>query len=196
MTGESLVLHFEPRKIGAIMTLEAGGKGIRFKPRPIEGTEPSLLEVEPETYILGGQQRLTSLHQAIFRKKPVETCDSKKKSIHRRYYMDMKAAILDHVDMEDVIISVPEDGVVKGFGGEIRMDLSSRGKEYQNGFFPCSLLFDLTDWHHGYNRYWNYETEKTKFFDEFEKEIIDKFRRYQIPVIKLPKETPKEAVCR
>ena len=32
-------------------------------------------------------------------------------------------------------------------------------------------------------------------FDDFEDEVIKRFEQYQLPVIELKKETPKEAVC-
>ena len=37
--------------------------------------------------------------------------------------------------------------------------------------------------------------KKTKLFDQFEKNVIKRFEQYQVPVIKLLKETPKIAVC-
>lgn len=50
--------------IGAIMLLETGNESIRFKTTPVEGVL-DLNEVKPEMLILDGQQRLTSLYQAI-----------------------------------------------------------------------------------------------------------------------------------
>ena len=64
--------------IGAIMLLETGGEGVRFKPRLVEGVD-SRLTVEPETLILDGQQRLTSLYQALMSRAPVATKDAKGK---------------------------------------------------------------------------------------------------------------------
>ena len=46
--------------IGAVMLLEVGGEGVRFKPRALEGASVPP-EVKPERLILDGQQRLTSL---------------------------------------------------------------------------------------------------------------------------------------
>ena len=51
--------------IGAVMTLENGGKDVRFKPRPIEGTEQNSVDDNPGTLVLDGQQRLTSLFQSL-----------------------------------------------------------------------------------------------------------------------------------
>ena len=58
--------------IGAVMFLETGNENIKFKNKPIEGTE-GLDDVKPEKLILDGQQRITSLYQAIISKEPVVT---------------------------------------------------------------------------------------------------------------------------
>src|SRR3712207_2541483 len=50
--------------IGAVMLLETGGDGARFKPRPVEGA-PQAGPAEPQRLILDGQQRLTSLYRAL-----------------------------------------------------------------------------------------------------------------------------------
>jgi len=49
--------------IGAVMLLETGGDHVRFKPRPLAGTD-GLTDIPPERLILDGQQRLTSLYWA------------------------------------------------------------------------------------------------------------------------------------
>ena len=64
--------------IGAVMMLENGNPDVRFKPRPVEGVELEN-EKEPERFILDGQQRLTSLYQALFLKKVVKTPRHSKK---------------------------------------------------------------------------------------------------------------------
>jgi len=66
--------------MGAVMMLENGNPDVRFKPRPIEGVELAE-EVEPERYILDGQQRLTALFQSLFQNNPVKTEDDRKKAI-------------------------------------------------------------------------------------------------------------------
>lgn len=58
--------------IGAVMLLQTGGEHVRFKPRPLTGTDEHLRDVEPEALILDGQQRLTSLYQALMSPSAVE----------------------------------------------------------------------------------------------------------------------------
>lgn len=73
--------------VGAIMLLETGGN-VHFQTRPIEGLENSeAKDALPEKLILDGQQRLTTLTQAIALKAPVDTQTSKGKKI-RRYYLN------------------------------------------------------------------------------------------------------------
>jgi hypothetical protein len=181
--------------IGAVMLLETGGENVRFKPRPLTGTNDQLADITPETLILDGQQRLTSLYQALMSQVAVRTKDTKGKSIRRWYYIDMKKAIADNDDREDAVLSIPEDRQVKAFGHEITLDLTTPDREYEEDLFPASRIFSSADWRQAYNKYWNYAPEKIQLYDQFERDVIKRFEQYQVPVIELKKETPKEAVC-
>jgi hypothetical protein len=179
--------------IGAAMMLETGNPEVKFKPRPIEGVELDDV-TEPERYILDGQQRLTSLFQSIFTRTPVETRDVRGKTIERLYYIDMVEAIKG-TDRDECIVSLPGDKVVKNFRGEATNDLRNATAEFEQLLFPLNQVFDPYAWREGYNNFWGYSAEKTKLFDDFERKIIGAFKQYQIPVILLKKQTPKEAVC-
>ena len=72
--------------IGAILTLEDGGE-VSFKPRPLEGCIASPEAVEE--FLLDGQQRITSLNQALSSEKPVLTLTKKNKKVERYYYLDI-----------------------------------------------------------------------------------------------------------
>ena len=63
--------------------------------------------------------------------------------------------------------------------------------------FPLNIIFDTSyyEWANNYRTYYNYAPEKTKFLSNFEKSIFLIFQQYRVPVIKLTRETPKEAVC-
>ncbi len=180
--------------IGAVMMLETGNPDVRFKPRPVEGVELSE-KIQPERYILDGQQRLTSLFQSLFLKKPAETQDVRGKKIKRWYYIKMKESLDLYVDREDVIIGLPEDRKIRNFRNEVIKDYSTPELEYQNNSFPITNVFDPSDWRYEYNKYWKHDKEKSKLFDDFEKIIIDSFKQYLVPIIKLLKNTPKDAVC-
>ena len=97
--------------VGAILTLAAGGD-VKFKPRPIEGVLSAAgdkkIPAEPSTFLLDGQQRLTSLYQALVHPGPVKTQSSKTRRIERWYYVDMLKAIDPDTEREDVFVSVPK----------------------------------------------------------------------------------------
>lgn len=78
--------------VGAAMFLEYGNKSIQFKHKPIEGSKASPA-IEPDELILDGQQRLTSLYNALYSKKPVHTRTDKGKEIDRFYYLDIEKAL-------------------------------------------------------------------------------------------------------
>lgn len=181
--------------IGAIMMLEAGGE-VRFQPHPIEGVPAENLTSSLENLVLDGQQRITSLYQACFRDKPVETMDERRRKVLRWYYIDIEKALEPAVDMEEAIVGLPENKkVTRDFGREVVYDLSTPELEYQNLMFPVNKIFDFYSWQNGFFQFWDYDREKIKQFQQFHQSIIMTFQTYQVPVIILGKETSKEAVC-
>ena len=93
--------------IGAIMLLETGNDNIKFKTKPVEGVI-GLNGVKPELLILDGQQRITSLYQAIITNRVVNTRNSKGYEINRWYYIDMIKALDSDSDLEEAIFSINE----------------------------------------------------------------------------------------
>lgn len=180
--------------IGAVMMLQTGNEDVKFKARPVEGVQLAS-PVQADRLILDGQQRLTSLFQALNSEQPVLTRDLRGRSIHRWYYIDIEAALNPNIEREDAIISLPENRQLKNFRGEVTEDYSTPAKEYERGLFPIGQVFDCSSWREGHQAHWDYDKDKIKLFSQFEKEIIKRFDKYQIPVISLGKETPKEAVC-
>ncbi|MGI5912983.1 MAG: GmrSD restriction endonuclease domain-containing protein, partial [Syntrophomonadaceae bacterium] len=180
--------------IGAVMMMETGNADVRFKTRLVEGVELDS-KPEPDELVLDGQQRLTSLYQALFCNKPVLTRDIRNIPIERWYYIDIEKALDPNIDREEAIFSVPAEKVKKDLWGNPVEDYSTWEKEYEAGVFPLALIQDYFEWKTGYDEYHNYNKEQLKQFNEFSKEIIKRFEQYQVPVITLGKATPKEAVC-
>ena len=56
-------------------------------------------------------------------------------------------------------------------------------------------MFDVFEWRTGFNQYWDNRQDKTRFWDDFERQVVKSFDRYQLPVIALGRDTSKEAVC-
>lgn len=190
------VIHSFP--VGAAMFLEYGNESIRFKHKPIEGSAADS-NTKPDELILDGQQRLTSLYNALYSKKPVRTRTDKGKKIERYYYLDIEKALDPDADDEEVVISIPATKQVTfDFGRKVEKDLSTRQNEFKLKMFPLNIILDSSEeqgWQNEYYAYYNYDSEVIKQFTDLFTNIIMPTQKYAMPVILLDKETPKEAVC-
>jgi hypothetical protein len=184
--------------MGAIMCLQYGNENVRFKYRTLEGVKAD--NVIPEYLILDGQQRLTSMYRATFSPDAVDTVNDKKKEIRRFYYFDIVKCLDDNEDRLEAIISVPEDKKIKtNFDRDVVTDLSTCELEYKEEMFPINIIFDSSaceDWGDGYKEYYGYDKKYIERYKRFRKEIIEIVTHYKLPVIKLDKNTPREAVCK
>ena len=180
--------------IGAVMMLRAGGETVRFRQRPIEGAGETRREAE--RLILDGQQRLTSLFQSLALGRPVLTRDQRGREIERWYYVDMEMALDGpDADREEAIVSLPADRQIKRFGRDVIEDYSTPEREYEAMLFPLSKVFDPDSWMEGFQEFWDYDRAKTRRWNEFNRAVVKRFEQYQVPVIELGRDTPKEAVC-
>ena len=183
--------------VGAAMFLEYGNENIRFKYRTIEGVD--VQNAKPDELILDGQQRLTSIYSSLFSEKPVHTRTDKGKDILRYYYIDIEKALDPSVDRIDAIISVPETRMITtNFGKDIKFDLSTLDKEFEQKMFPLNVILDYIkkeDWQNKYYAYYGYEPKIIQQFTQFNSKLVVPTMQYKMPVILLGKETPKEAVC-
>src|SRR5947209_17393296 len=96
--------------VGALMSLETGGP-VNFKPRPVEGAPAEAKLAAPQSLLLDGQQRMTSLYQVTIRDQVVETVTPKNKKVKRWFYIDIRKALDPSMEREEAIIGVPEDRV-------------------------------------------------------------------------------------
>lgn len=184
--------------IGAVMTLQTGNPDVKFRPRLFEGVALDA-KVEPEFLLLDGQQRMTSLFLALKSGEPVPTRDAKGKALSRRYYADIAACLDPEADREDAIRSVPGDGMVKNFRGEVVLDLSTQAKEITAGMFPLSIVLDqpaAMTWLLQFLENGPGEDKESRHatWTQFQA-VVNAFYEYQVPTIQLVKSTPKEAVC-
>ena len=184
--------------IGAFLSLQAGGE-VKFKPRPLEGIDMrEIRHSSPSELLLDGQQRLTSLYQSIYSKAPVRTLNSRGKEIDRLYYIDIHQAIDAGADIQDAIIGVPADRILrKNFGRDVDVDLSTRENEFERHSFPLNQIFPFPqDWLIGWQSYWR-ERGKDVFdwMRDFQLGIVNQIHGYAIPVIQLGKQNGREAIC-
>ncbi|MCJ2048373.1 DUF262 domain-containing protein [Methylobacterium sp. J-070] len=183
--------------VGALMTLQTGGE-VRFKPRTVEGAPKASATRDPESLLLDGQQRITSLYQATMRREVVETLNSKRQRIKRWYYIDMKAALDPNLDRGEAIVGVPESKIeTRNFGRDVVLDLTTPEREYEAMLFPVNRIFDDREWQHGFEDFWldRDDRDKRGFYRDFYDKVLTAFSRYQMPVIELGRGTSREAVC-
>ena len=184
--------------MGAIMRLQYGNPDIKFKYRTIEGVgEKTII---PDFLVLDGQQRLTSIYQAMFSQKPVGTKTDKGKEVERYYYLSMEKCMDDNEDRYDAVVPVPADRKIKeNFDRDIKLDVSNQQKEYEHKMFPVNIIYDsnaLMKWQFGYMMYYAGQVDALKLLDDFQREVINTIVSYKLPVITLDKTTPRDAVCK
>ncbi|MBF0326233.1 MAG: DUF262 domain-containing protein [Alphaproteobacteria bacterium] len=180
--------------VGAIMMLRAGGE-LTFGTRQLEGTPKTAKDNETLLYLLDGQQRLTSLYQALVSDEVIATKNAQKQEIKRWYYIDMAAALAGG-DREEAIIGVPEDRISRSaFGRDILRDLSSDAKEYAACMFPLNKVFNADQWMMGFFRHWGHAPDKSEFWFAFANTVLAAFKSYHMPVITLDATSSRGAIC-
>ena len=178
--------------VGAVMLLETGGEA-KFQVRPVENVLFKGENPQAELLILDGQQRLTTLAQVLSLNGAVKTSNSKGKPIERYYYIHIPTALEGSERIEDALIGLDSDKKLKtNFGRDIALDLSSRELECRQLYFPCSEIMNSDSWEESLN---DYAPEQFGQYMKFRQRILSTFRTYQLPIIRLYKETSKEAVC-
>lgn len=180
--------------VGALLTLEMGGE-VQFKPRLLEGVEPK--NARPDELLLDGQQRMTSLFQAAYAKQPVRTKTARGKLVERLYYIDIKKAVVNAADLEDAIVGVPADKIVRtNFGKTVELDVSTRELEFENDLFPLNEVFDSRDWFYDWRDHWKAKGRDVSDLDrDFVRGVVESIERYKMPIIKLDKSNKREAIC-
>ncbi|MGW6934610.1 GmrSD restriction endonuclease domain-containing protein [Lentzea sp. NPDC054927] len=180
--------------LGVVMTLETGGAA-QFRARTLAGVE-SDPGVVPDLLLLDGQQRLTSLVQALYLERPVATVDARDRKVERWYYLDIDKAIDPEADRDDAVVSMPADRVLRqDFARQVRLDLSTRENECQAGYFPLHLVFDndaVSAWQKSFVRLADENWERWAAFDT---RVLNNIHGCLIPMIRLDSTTPNEAVC-
>lgn len=183
-----LVTVLRGHPLGAVMLLKTGNAQVRFKPRAIAGVQLAP-GTEAKFLLLDGQQRLTSLTQALSGDGVVATKDSRGKLFNRRYLVHMETALSDPNRVDESVNSVPGDGIVRtNFGKDVELDLSTHALQREHGYFPLNLLY-------GDYMSWILELEDLELGKRFHEEFIKPAATYDIPAIVLDENTDKAAVA-
>lgn len=176
--------------LGVIMLLQTGNDQIRFKPKPLSGTSVAP-GCAPDHLLLDGQQRLTSLYQALTGTGVVATKDTRGKLMDRRYYLDLELAVTDPSRRDEAVLSLPGDGVVRSnFGKDIELDVSTPEKERERRLFPFRLVSEPNE-----AVAWLLALDDHSLFGQFHTAVFTPTQSYEIPAIELDKTTSKGAVA-
>lgn len=180
--------------VGALLTLETGG-AVTFKPRTLEGV--ANINSDPEELLLDGQQRMTSLFQAMYCKRPIRTKNQKKELVERLYYLDINKACSNSANVEDAIVGMPATRILReNFGRDVKLDLSTPDLEFENDMFPLNQVFDHTEWYFKWRVHWNSrKPDRLEIEQKFFKGVVETIQRYKMPIIRLDKKNTREAIC-
>ncbi len=180
-----------------------------FALRQFEGSGEHL-KAKPNLMILDGQQRLTSLYQALFSEKGV-------KFNKRTYYFYLDVAMLmsdpdGSIDVgdpffEQALFYIMEDKK----GRKIRYqgltplyDITNLEGELAAGTLPLRYTFDtnsnLADWKKAYlvnlsNKDMDVYLELDKLWDTLVRPWLDRIRTYPFPMVELRPDLPLGAIC-
>ena len=184
-----LVTILRGHPLGVVMLLKTGNDQVRFKPKPLEGTSVAA-GTEAQLLLLDGQQRLTSLTQALSGDGVVSTMDGRGKLLERRYYIDIAVALEGEDRIDEAVRSIPGDGIVRSnFGKNIELDVSTEDKERESGLFPVRLLFSND------TVTWLFAMDDKNQAAMFHAKVIKPATTYNIPAIELDTATSKSAVA-
>lgn len=183
-----LVTVLRGHPMGAVMLLKTGNAQVRFKPRPVEGVDLAA-GTDAKFLLLDGQQRLTSLTQALSGDGVVSTKDSRGKLFDRRYLVHMETALSDPHRIDEAVVSVPSDGKVRSnFGKDVELDVSTPDQQRELGYFPLHLVY-------GDYMSWILELPDRDLGREFHARFLQPAATYDIPAIVLDEDTDKAAVA-
>ncbi|RPF20986.1 DUF262 domain-containing protein [Myceligenerans xiligouense] len=196
---ELLVTVVRGHPMGVLMLLVTGSDHVHFQPRPLERVASDAVEdkrdlAEPEELLLDGQQRMTSLYQALTGSGVVETIDVRKKHIARRYFLDVALALGSPADQDAAVRSLPADGILRtNFDRDVELDVSSTEKQVAAGLMPFTSIFngEYTDWLWDYGDLHPDNRSRGREINA----LMSAMLAYKIPAIRLDKETTKEAVA-
>lgn len=178
--------------IGALMALDTRNEKMRFRPRVLAGAPE--VGVEPGLLLLDGQQRLTSLYHCFNGEGFVKTTDFRKKKVHRRFFIDVRAAVSGDLLADDAIFAVDQNGeICSHFGPDVDEAMTCRQDGLDNMCIPVasllseegtSMLFELAATHE------QYSAELAAFNNR----IVRPLAGYDIPMIRLSRETERSGI--
>ncbi|OAH45660.1 hypothetical protein AYJ66_16785 [Dietzia cinnamea] len=177
--------------LGAVMTMSAANQDVYFQPRTFAGTPPGAASAAPTELVLDGQQRLTSLYQALHGDGVVEIVDpnDEDKTSTVRFFIDMNKVGTDADLPDDAVFATPADGVIRtNFNRDVLQDLSTQAKQIEARAFPVNQLLGTG----GFS--WLLDLDDRDLQQRFNAAVIVPVSSYKIPAITLDADTTRGAV--
>jgi hypothetical protein len=188
---------------GSLLTMPVSGA--TFALRAFEGAGDLQASERVNLMVLDGQQRLTSLYQALYRREGV----AYKTRIYH-FYLDVNE-LLQHdragdspfADALFFVVQERNGKRVRYDGLRPRYELSTPALELAAGALPLSILFDgdaLAQWKKDYlversgedmKQYLVLDTQ----WDSLVKPWLDRVKTYPFPVVELRADMPLGAIC-
>lgn len=191
---------------GSLLTMPNAGN--TFALRPFSGSG-SPLKTTPTLMILDGQQRLTSLYQALFSKNGINDASGGTHFI----YLDVKK-LTDHETVasqsEDVFADCVFTVPVNRHGLRLRYkglrdydDISTFDEEIEHGTLPLYTVFNPEDFGKWRDRFIQQRANRDydrlmELLEEWDQEVapwITRIRDYRFPVIELNRDMELHAIC-
>ena len=180
---ELIVSVFNGYFVGSLLILNVVPESVPFRPRVVEGVEG--VQPRPSTMILDGQQRVTSVHYALYGPK----VNLKGTSFPYRFFVDIRAALEDRWD--DAVISRPS------YHTSVPKLFKTPEMQYREGLLALSALRSWQTWMHWYMGYKEY-LEDANQLDEPAltrlSELAERFLNFQVAVITMAQSTPLPTV--
>ena len=137
-----LVTILRGHPLGVVMLLKTGNDQSASSRKPVEGSRACRRAPMPSCLLLDGQQRLTSLTQALTGDGVVATMDSRGKLLERRYYVDIALALEGEDRIDEAVVSCPATASCARTSARTSISTSpTPDKEREQGYFPVRLLF-------------------------------------------------------
>lgn len=177
--------------LGAVMTMSAANQDVYFQPRTFAGTPPGAASAAPTELVLDGQQRLTSLYQALHGDGVVEIVDpnDEDKTSTVRFFIDMNKVGTNADLPDDAVFATPADGVIRtNFNRDVVQDLSTQAKQIEARAFPVNQLLGTG----GFS--WLLDLDDRDLQQRFNAAVIVPVSSYKIPAITLDADTTRGAV--
>ena len=187
--------------VGALLTLETGGQ-VQFQPRVLDGVERERLALhqspvpKPDLLLLDGQQRSTSLYQALLSTQPVVCSDRRGNPQERFLYLDIQKALADEFITEVCVVAVPASRFIyDAIYRKTLLDVSTPEKEYESHLFPLNQVFNFFNWLGGWQAHWKENVAPQEVPVQALLTLIGRVNQYAMPYIQLSKDNERRAVC-